>query len=74
LGEAIVFEMAAGLAEGDDLGVGGGVVIAEDAVLAAGDDFAVVDNDRADGDFAVVLSCMGLGDTGVEVVEIVRHS
>jgi len=50
--QAIVFEGAAGLAEGDDLGVGGGVVVAEDTVLAMGDDLALVDDDSADGDFA----------------------
>jgi len=33
------------LAERDDFGVGGGVVVAEDAVLAAGNDLALVDDD-----------------------------
>ena len=51
--EAIVPEMKAGLAEGDDLGVGGGVAVAKDSVLAAGDDLISVNDDCADGDFAV---------------------
>ena len=53
--QTVIFEGAAGVAEGDDFGVGGGVVVAEDAVLAAGDDLALVDDDGADGDFAGVL-------------------
>ena len=71
--QAIVFEGAAGLAEGDDLGVGGGVVVAEDAVLAAGDDFATMDDDGADGDFAGGFGGAGFGDGGAEVGEIVSQ-
>ena len=55
------------MAEGDDLGVGGGVVVAQDAVLAAGDDLAVEGEDGSDGDFAVTLGGAGFGDGGVEV-------
>ena len=58
------------MAEGDDLGVGGGVVVAQDAVLAAGDDLAVEGEDGADGDFAVTLGGAGFGDAGVEEVEV----
>ena len=54
------------MAESDDLGVGGGVVVAQDAVLAAGDDLAVEGEDGADGDFAVALGGAGFGDGGVE--------
>ena len=64
--EAIVFEGAAGVAEGDDLGVGGGVVFAEDAVLAMGDDLALVDDDGADRDFAGGFGGAGFGDGGAE--------
>jgi len=51
--------------------VGGGVVVAEDAVLAAGDDLALMDDDSADGDFACGFGGAGFGDTGVEVGEVV---
>jgi len=71
--QAIVGEGAGGVAEGDDLGVGGGVVIAQDTVLSAGDDLAVVNDDGADGDFAITLGGAGFGDAGVEVGEVVRH-
>ena len=64
--QAIVFEGAASLAEGDDLGVGGGVVVAEDAVLAMGDDLALVDDDGADRDFAGGFGGAGFGDGGAE--------
>ena len=73
LGQAIVGEGAGGVAEGDDLGVGGGVVVAQDAVLAAGDDLAVEGEDGADGDFSIMLGGAGFGDAGVEVGEVVRH-
>ena len=71
-GQAIVGEGAAACAESDDLGVGGGVVIAQDAVLAAGDDLAVEGDDGADGDFAVALGGAGFGDAGAEEVEVRR--
>jgi hypothetical protein len=47
--DAVVAEMAAGFAQGDDLGVGSGIGVAEDAVLASADDFALVDDDCAYG-------------------------
>jgi len=71
LRQAVVGEVARGLAQGDDLGVGGGVVVAEDAVLAAGDDLVLVDDDRADGDLAGEFGGAGFGDGGVEVGEVV---
>ena len=72
-GQAIIIQGAGGVAESDDLGVGGGVVVAQNTVLAAGDDLAVVDDDGADGDFAITLGGAGFGDAGVEVVEVVRR-
>ena len=55
--EAPALEGFAGLAQGDDFGVGGGIVVGFAAVEAAADDargFAgrVMDNESADGDFA----------------------
>jgi len=70
--QSVVFEGAAGVAEGDDFGVGSGIVVAEDAVLAAGDDFAAMDDDGADGDFAGEFGGAGFVDGGVEVVEVVH--
>ena len=48
-----------GLAQGDDLGVGGGIGIGEVAVAAASDDFAFVNYYRADRDFAGFQSALG---------------
>jgi len=45
-------------------------VIAQNTVLAAGDDLAVIHNDRADGDFAIALGGAGFGDAGVEEGEV----
>ena len=69
-GQAIVGERSGGVAESDDLGVGSGIVVAQNAVLAAGDDLAVEGEDGADGDFAVTLGGAGFGDAGVEVGEV----
>ena len=66
--EAVVAEVKASLAEGYDLGMGGGVVVAEDPVLAAGDDLVVVDDDCTHGNFAFHLGGAGFGDGGAEVV------
>ena len=72
--EAVVFEGVAGFAEGDDFGVGGGVAVAEDPVLAAADDFVFVDYDCADGDFAVGFGVGGFGYGFAEIGEVDRHS
>ena len=50
--EAVVTEELAGGAEGDDLGMSAGVVIAEDTVIAGGDDLTIAYEDGTDGDFA----------------------
>ena len=72
--EAVVAEVQAGFAEGYDFGVGGGVVVAEDAVLASADDDVVVDDDCAYGDFAAGFGGLGFGDGGSEVGEVGGHS
>ena len=72
--EAVVAEMEAGFAEGYDLGVGGGVGVAEDSVLAAADDLVVVDDDCAYGDFAVRFGRVGFGNGGSEIVEVAIHA
>jgi hypothetical protein len=56
-GEAVIAKDAGGFADDGDLGVGGGVGVADGAVAGAGDDLCVVDQDGADGDFA----CDGCG-------------
>lgn len=48
-GELEGVEVAAGFADGEDFGVGGGVVGASDGVGGFGDDDAVFDDDRAEG-------------------------
>jgi hypothetical protein len=60
--EAVVRESAAGFAEGYDLGVGGGVAVAEDSVLASAYDFILVDDDCAYRDFAVGFGVVSFGD------------
>jgi hypothetical protein len=65
--EAVVAEIKAGLAEGDDLGVSGGVVVAEDTILTAADDFVLMDDDGAYRDLAVCLGVIGFCDCFAEV-------
>ncbi len=49
--EAVIAETARGFAKNDDFGVGRGVIVADGAVAGACQDFAVMDEDGADGDF-----------------------
>jgi len=72
--EAVVGEGAACFAEGYDLGVGGGVAVAEDSVLASADDFVFVDDDCAYRDLAVGFGVGCFGDGGSEVGEVDGHS
>lgn len=53
--------------------MGGGVGVAEDAVLSAADDLVVVDDDGAYGDFAVDFGGLGFGYGGSEVGEVGGH-
>ena len=64
--EAVVVEVEAGLAEGDDLGVGSGIVVAEDSVLAAADDLVLMDDDGAYRDLAICLGVVGFCDCFAE--------
>ena len=61
-GEPVVRERKAGLTEGYDLGVGRGVAVTEDSVLAAADDLVVIDDDGTYGDFAFQFGGAGFGD------------
>ena len=64
--QAVVGEGAAGGAEGDDLGVGRRIGVANDAIGAGGKDLVLVDEDGANGDFAGSLGVEGLGDGGAQ--------
>ena len=63
-GEAVVAEPLRGGADCEHLGVGGGVAGLEDAVAGGGEDFAVLRDDGADGDFAVFGRPLGFGEGG----------
>ena len=66
--EAVVGEVTACFAEGDDLGVGGGVGVAENAVLASADDLSCMNDDCTYRNFSCGFGGMGFGDGGAEVV------
>src|SRR3984957_9310076 len=71
--EAIVGQVTACVAEGDYFGVGGGVAVAEDSVLAAAYDDALVGDDCSYRDFASGFGGLGFGDGSAEMGEGVIH-
>jgi hypothetical protein len=73
IGKAVVAEEAGGFAQDDDFGVGGGVVVADGAIAGVSEDFAVVDKDGADGDFARGRSGAGFGEGFVHVLDVGFH-
>ena len=50
--QTMVAEDLTGRAQGDDFGMGGGIVVGQVAIVALRDDAAVADDDRADRHFA----------------------
>jgi len=56
---AVVAEEASSFPDNDDLGVSGGVTVTNCTIAGAGEDFAVVDDKGADGDFACGSSGAG---------------
>jgi hypothetical protein len=52
ISKTVVEKEAGGFAQDDDFGVGGGVAIADRAIASAGEDFPVMNEHGADGDFA----------------------
>ncbi len=70
-GKAVVAEGQGGGAEGDDLGVGGGIGGAEDLVVAAADNVAGGgEDDGSDGDLTSAFGGLGFGDGEPEVVDV----
>jgi hypothetical protein len=68
--EAMVAEGLAGGAEGDDFGVGGGIVVAHDAILGADEDLVALDDDGADGYFAGLTRGDGFIEGALEIFKI----
>jgi hypothetical protein len=71
--ETVVAEEVGGLAKDDDFGVGSGVVVADGAITGAREDFAIVDEDCADGDFAGGRSGASFGESLLNVLDIRFH-
>jgi len=59
LAQAMITDVSSGFAQGDDLGVGRGVIVGEVAIPAAADDLPVADDDGADGNLARVERALG---------------
>ena len=61
-GEPVIVDGLGHFTNGDDFGVGGGVVIADGAIAGAHEDGATVDHDCADGYFAGFGGGLGFGE------------
>jgi hypothetical protein len=72
--EAVVVECAAGFTESNDLGVGSGVGVAEDTVLASADDSVFVDYDCAYWNFAIGFGILGFSDGSAEQSEVFHYA
>ena len=57
--QTVVREIQSGLTQGDDFGVGGGIVIGQVAVPATSEDAALTDDDGSDGDFSGFEGALG---------------
>lgn len=69
-GESVVVQVVRGVAHGDDFGVGRGIVVADDAVVASADDFAIKKNDGSYGHFAFCFCGVRFGDGFVHGFDI----
>jgi quercetin dioxygenase-like cupin family protein len=72
--EAIVAEEVGGLSKDDDFGVRSWVVLANGAIAGTRENDIVVDEHRADGDFAGVGRGAGFVESKLHIVEVVRHN
>ena len=72
-GEAVVAEEARGLANDEDFGVSGGVIITDSAIAGVREDNNVLDEHGADGDFSSGGGGAGFVESKLHIVEIVRH-
>jgi hypothetical protein len=72
--EAVIAETARGFAKDDDFGVGRGVIVANGAVAGAREDFAFMDEDSADRNFARSGRGAGLGQGFLHELRVGFHS
>jgi hypothetical protein len=73
IGKAVVAEKTGGFAESDDFGVGCRVAIADGAVARAGKDITVMDEHRADGDFAGCSRGARFGKSFLHELGMISH-
>ena len=73
VGKAVVAEDSRGLAQDDDFGMRGGVIVAYGAIAGAREVRIVANEHRADGDFAGVGGRASLLQSKAHEMEIVGH-
>ena len=73
VGKAVVAEDSRGLAQDDDFGMCGGVIVANGAIAGAREVRIVVNEHRADGDFAGTGGSASLLQSKAHEMEIVGH-
>jgi hypothetical protein len=72
-GETMVAKKTRGLAEDEDFGVSGGIVVADGAVAGTSEDFPVMNEDGADGNFADRSGGVGFGEGLLHEFEVRFH-
>jgi hypothetical protein len=60
VGQTVIADDVASLAQSLDLGMGGGVVVSNGAIASASDNMAFTNNNRSDGNFAERQRALGL--------------
>jgi hypothetical protein len=73
VGEAVIAKSARGFANGDDLGVCGGIVVANRAIAGARKDLLVMDENSAYGDFASFGGSAGFVQGELHELRIIGH-
>ena len=73
IGEAMVAKKTGGFAKNNNFGVGGGVAITDGAIASTGEDFALMDDHGADGDFAGYGRGTSFGQGFLHVLDVSFH-
>ena len=73
VGEAVVAEKARGFANHDDLGVSGGIIIADGAIAGTRNHIVLMNKDSANGDFTGIRGSLRFGESELHEIQIVWH-
>ena len=74
VGKAIIAENSRGFAQHNDFGMCSGIIVANGAIAGARQVRIIVNQHRADGDFAGIRRSASLFESEAHEMEIVRHA